>query len=116
MSLVLKLEDAGGTRTVAPEELPLSLGGPEAGLNALTANLPLNKVITWPLAGDLRPDPTLAQRVATGFVRMDTSLITELIADPNHFLFEPLIFLVVGAILSTVVLILCIPSPKWRDS
>ena len=34
-------------------------------------NLPLDKFITWQLAGDLLPDPTLEQLVATGFVRMN---------------------------------------------
>ncbi len=32
MNLLLKLEDAGGVRTVEPEELPLALGGLSAGL------------------------------------------------------------------------------------
>ncbi|MDA1014178.1 MAG: PSD1 and planctomycete cytochrome C domain-containing protein [Planctomycetota bacterium] len=40
---------------------------------ALNSNLPLNEFITWQLAGDLLPNPTLAQRVATGFVRMNPS-------------------------------------------
>lgn len=40
-------------------------------VNALNANLPLDKFITWQLAGDLLPDATLAQQVATGFVRMN---------------------------------------------
>jgi hypothetical protein len=34
-------------------------------------NLPLDDFITWQLAGDLLPNPTLAQRVATGYVRMN---------------------------------------------
>jgi hypothetical protein len=38
---------------------------------ALNDNLPLDEFITWQLAGDLLPDATLAQRVATGFVRMN---------------------------------------------
>ena len=37
----------------------------------LNDNLPLDQFITWQLAGDLLPNPTLEQRVATGFVRMN---------------------------------------------
>ena len=40
---------------------------------ALNDNLPLDDFLTWQLAGDLLPNPTLAQRVATGFVRMNPS-------------------------------------------
>ncbi len=40
-------------------------------VHALNENLPLDKFITWQLAGDLLPDPTLEQLVATGFVRMN---------------------------------------------
>ncbi|MFP6894636.1 MAG: PSD1 and planctomycete cytochrome C domain-containing protein [Opitutales bacterium] len=36
-------------------------------------NLPLDDFLVWQLAGDLLPEPTLAQRVATGFVRMNPS-------------------------------------------
>jgi hypothetical protein len=42
-------------------------------IHALNDNLPLDDFITWQLAGDLLPNPTLAQRVATGFVRMNPS-------------------------------------------
>lgn len=40
-------------------------------VRALNANLPLDQFITWQLAGDLLPDPSLAQLVATGYVRMN---------------------------------------------
>ncbi len=42
-------------------------------VDALNKNLPLDEFITWQLAGDLLPDPTLGQLVATGFVRMNPS-------------------------------------------
>jgi len=40
-------------------------------VQAFNDNLPIDQFITWQLAGDLLADPTLAQRVATGFVRMN---------------------------------------------
>lgn len=40
-------------------------------VKALNDNLPLDTFLTWQLAGDLLPEPTLEQRVATGFVRMN---------------------------------------------
>ncbi len=42
-------------------------------VNALNENLPLDDFISWQIAGDLLPDPTLGQRVATGFVRLNPS-------------------------------------------
>ncbi len=38
---------------------------------ALNQNLPLNAFITWQLAGDLLPSPTIEQLVATGYVRLN---------------------------------------------
>ncbi len=40
---------------------------------ALNNGLPWDQFITWQLAGDLLPNPTLEQLVATGYVRMNPS-------------------------------------------
>jgi len=42
-------------------------------VRAFNNDLPLNQFITWQLAGDLLPDPSMQQRIATGFVRMNPS-------------------------------------------
>lgn len=42
-------------------------------VKAYNDNLPLDDFITWQLAGDMLPDPTLEQRVASGFVRLNPS-------------------------------------------
>ena len=42
-------------------------------VRALNNNLPLDDFIRWQLAGDLLPDPTLEQLVATGYVRLNPS-------------------------------------------
>ena len=40
-------------------------------VRAINDNLPVDQFLTWQLAGDLLPNPTLQQIVATGFVRMN---------------------------------------------
>ncbi|MCH2388094.1 MAG: PSD1 and planctomycete cytochrome C domain-containing protein [Opitutales bacterium] len=40
-------------------------------IQAYNDNLPIDQFITWQLAGDLLPEPSLEQRVATGYVRMN---------------------------------------------
>jgi hypothetical protein len=42
-------------------------------VRALNQNLPLDQFITWQLAGDLVADPTLEERIATGYVRLNPS-------------------------------------------
>ena len=42
-------------------------------VRAFNDNMALDQFITWQLAGDLLPNSSLAQRVATGFVRMNPS-------------------------------------------
>lgn len=43
-------------------------------IQAFNDNLPMDEFITWQLAGDLLPEPSLEQRVATGYVRMNPTI------------------------------------------
>ena len=40
-------------------------------VRAFNNNLPINDFITWQIAGDLLPNPTITQKIATGYVRMN---------------------------------------------
>ena len=40
-------------------------------VRAFNKNLPINDFITWQIAGDLLPNPTITQKIATGYVRMN---------------------------------------------
>ncbi len=42
-------------------------------VRAMNENLPLDDFITWQIAGDLLPKASLAQRIATGYVRLNPS-------------------------------------------
>ena len=42
-------------------------------VRALNDNMPLDRFIEWQLAGDLHPNPTTEQLIATGYVRMNPS-------------------------------------------
>ena len=42
-------------------------------VRALNNNMPLDRFIEWQLAGDLHPNPTIEQLIATGYVRMNPS-------------------------------------------
>lgn len=42
-------------------------------IKAMNENIPLNEFIKWQLAGDLLPNSTLEQTIATGYVRMNPS-------------------------------------------
>ena len=53
--------------TIGGASIPIATGS----FTPLNQNLPLDQFITWQLAGDLLPHPTLEQHVATGFVRMN---------------------------------------------
>ncbi len=40
-------------------------------VRAFNKNLPINDFITWQIAGDLLPNSTITQKIATGYVRMN---------------------------------------------
>ncbi|MFK7738158.1 MAG: PSD1 and planctomycete cytochrome C domain-containing protein [Pirellulaceae bacterium] len=42
-------------------------------IRSLNRNLPFDQFLVWQLAGDLLEEPTLEQKVATGFIRMNPS-------------------------------------------
>ncbi|MEZ6106074.1 MAG: DUF1549 domain-containing protein [Pirellulaceae bacterium] len=46
-------------------------------VRAFNEGLPLDEFIRWQVAGDLMPDPTLEQMIATGFVRIDPTTSEE---------------------------------------
>jgi mono/diheme cytochrome c family protein len=59
-------------------------------INAFNRDLPFDQFTIEQLAGDLLPNPTLAQRVATGFLR-NSMLNEEGGVDPEQFRFESLV-------------------------
>lgn len=59
-------------------------------VQALNRDLPFDQFVTWQLAGDLLPSPTIEQRVATGFHR-NTQINQEGGIDPEQFRIESII-------------------------
>ena len=63
-------------------------------IRAFNDNMPYDEFVTWQMAGDLLPDPTYEQRLATGFNRnhaitqeggvVPAEYITEYVADRTH--------------------------------